>query len=56
MMYKDLKVNETLKIGDVVIKLLDKSGRVARLAIDVDKGMEIVKIPSVSLAPDHKRD
>ena len=34
MMYVDLKINDTIKIGDIVIKLLDKSGRLARLSVD----------------------
>lgn len=41
MMYIDLKINNTIKIGDVTIKLLDKSGRLSRLAIDAPKDCEI---------------
>jgi sRNA-binding carbon storage regulator CsrA len=33
-MYVDLKINDMIKIGDIVIKLLDKSGRLARIAVD----------------------
>jgi sRNA-binding carbon storage regulator CsrA len=44
-MYIDLKINETLKIGDVAIKLIDKSGRLARLAVDAQKSMPVSKQP-----------
>lgn len=44
MLYFDLKVNEVLRIGDVTISLVRKSGQLARLSIDADRGKEIRKI------------
>ena len=41
MMYVDLKINDTIKIGDIVIKLLDKSGRLARLSVDAPKSVSV---------------
>lgn len=41
MMYVDLKINDTIKIGDIVIKLLDKSGRLARLSVDASPSQPV---------------
>lgn len=44
MMYFDLKINERLQIGDATIKILDKSGRLVRLAIDADRSQKVGKL------------
>jgi sRNA-binding carbon storage regulator CsrA len=44
MLYIDLKVNEVLRIGDVTVSLVRKSGQLARLSIDADKSKEVKKI------------
>lgn len=46
MLFIDLKVNESLKVGDIVITLLQKSGQLARLSIDADKSKEIMQVVS----------
>lgn len=44
MMYIDLKINEILQIGDVTVKVLDKSGRLVRLAVDADRSQAVRKV------------
>ena len=44
MLYFDLKVNEVLRIGDVTISLVRKSGQLARLSIEADRNKEIRKV------------
>lgn len=46
MLYIDLKVNESLRVGDIVITLLQKTGQLARLSIDADKSKEIMQVVS----------
>lgn len=44
MLYLDIKVGESVTIGDnVVLTLEEKSGQVARLAFDADKSVSIGK-------------
>ena len=43
MLYVDLKLNEALKIGDVKVLLLYKSGKQARLAIEADPSITITQ-------------
>jgi sRNA-binding carbon storage regulator CsrA len=45
MLYIDLKINEVLRIGDVTLSLVRKSGQLARLSINADKTKEIKKFP-----------
>jgi sRNA-binding carbon storage regulator CsrA len=52
MMYVDLKINDTIKIGDIVIKLLDKSGRLARIAVDAPPSQPV----TVNKAPKATHD
>lgn len=40
MMHVDLKIGESIKIGEATLTLDDKSGKVVRLSIDAD-----IKIP-----------
>lgn len=40
-MYVDIRVGSILKIGDAVVTLQNKSGRVARLAVQVPDGTRI---------------
>ena len=44
MLYLDVKVNETWRIGDIKVTLIHKSGQLARLSIDAEKHKEIRKI------------
>lgn len=39
----DLRVGETLRIGDAVIVLEQKSGQLARLVIEADKSIPVRK-------------
>lgn len=41
MLKIELKVGESVRIGDAVVTLEDKSGRVARLAIDAPRSVPI---------------
>lgn len=44
MLYLDIKVGESVTIGDnVTVTLEEKSGQVARLAFDADKSVPIRK-------------
>ena len=44
MLKLELRVGESLKIGEAVLTLEDKSGRIARLAIQADKSVPIHRI------------
>lgn len=44
MMHVDLKIGESIKIGDAILKLDDKSGKVVRLSIDADKSIPIQRV------------
>lgn len=46
----ELRVGESLKIGDAVLTLEDKSGKVARLAIQADKSVPIHRIQRPTVA------
>lgn len=41
MLKLELKVGESVKIGDAIVTLEDKSGRVARLAIEAPRSVPI---------------
>ena len=44
MLKLDLRVGESVKIGTATITLEDKSGKVARLAIQADKAVPIQRV------------
>lgn len=44
MLKLDLRIGESVKIGDAVITLEDKSGKIARLAIVADKSVPIQRV------------
>ena len=44
MLKLELRPGESVKIGDAVVTLEDKSGKVARLAIQADKSVPIVRV------------
>lgn len=44
MLYLDVKVNETWRIGDITVTLIQKSGQLARLSINAEKDKKIHKI------------
>lgn len=50
MLKLELRVGESVKIGDAIITLEDKSGKIARLAIQANKSVPIVRVPSVTAA------
>ena len=41
MMHVDLKIGESIKIGQATLTLDDKSGKVVRLSIDADRAIPI---------------
>ena len=43
MLYVDVKMNETLEIGDLRVTLIHKSGQLARFRIEGDRNVEIRK-------------
>ena len=57
MMHVDLKVGESIKVGDAVLKLVIKSGQVVRLSIDADKTIPIQRVnnekPNSLIAKDY---
>lgn len=46
MLHLDLKINETIQIGDVLITLIKKTGQLARLSIDASKDIDIKRLPA----------
>jgi sRNA-binding carbon storage regulator CsrA len=46
----ELRVGESVKIGDATVTLIDKSGKVARLSIEAAKTVPIQRIQSTSMA------
>lgn len=43
MLYVDIKLNETLKIGRVSVTLVHKSGKKARLMVEADPEIRITQ-------------
>lgn len=50
MLAIDIKVGESIKIGDAVITLEDKSGKTARLIINADKSIPVKRMQSSTMA------
>ena len=50
MLKLELRVGESVKIGDAVVTLEDKSGRIARLAIEADKSVPIQRVQANTAA------
>jgi sRNA-binding carbon storage regulator CsrA len=46
----ELRVGESVKIGDAVITLEEKSGKIARLAIEADKSVPIERVQPATVA------
>lgn len=44
MMHVDLKIGESIKIGQATLTLDDKSGKVVRLSIDADRAISIQRV------------
>lgn len=44
MLKLELKPGESIKIGDAIVTLEDKSGKVARLSIQADKSIPIDRV------------
>ena len=51
MQYVDIKINETLQIGDATVTLVRKSGQLARLSIIAGKEILVKKIDNVISLP-----
>lgn len=46
MLKLDLRVGESVRIGDVAVLTLEaKSGQIARIAIDADKAVPVTRVP-----------
>lgn len=50
MLKLELRVGESVKIGNAVVTLEDKSGRIARLAIEADKSVPIQRVQATTAA------
>jgi sRNA-binding carbon storage regulator CsrA len=50
MLKMEIRVGESIKIGDAIITLEDKSGKVARLSIKASPSVSIVHIGKTSAA------
>lgn len=50
MLKLELRVGESVKIGDATITLEDKSGKIARLSIQADKSVPIQRVQPTSMA------
>lgn len=50
MLKLELKVGESVKIGDAMVTLEDKSGKIARLSIEADKSVPIQRVQPTSMA------
>ena len=50
MLKIDLRVGESVKIGDTVITLEDKSSRIARLAIKAPQSVPITRVQQATMA------
>ena len=50
MLTIDIKVGESIRIGDATITLEEKSGKIARLSIEADKSVPIHRVQSTSMA------
>ncbi len=44
MMHVDLKIGESIRIGQATLTLDDKSGKVVRLSIDADRAIPIQRV------------
>ena len=43
-MHVDMKIGESIKIGEAILKLGDKSGKVVRLSIDADRAIPMQRV------------
>lgn len=50
MLKLELRVGESVKIGDAMVTLEDKSGKIARLSIKADKSVPIQRVQPTSMA------
>jgi len=49
MLRIDLKVGQSIKIGDgIIVTLEDKSGKTAKLAIDADRSIPVQRVPQAT--------
>jgi len=46
----EIRVGESIKIGDALVTLESKSGQIARLAIDASKDVPVHKVQSSTMA------
>lgn len=50
MLNLDLKIGESVKIGDAIVTVADKSGRLVRLTINASKDVPIRKLQQATMA------
>jgi sRNA-binding carbon storage regulator CsrA len=50
MLRLDLKIGQSIKIGDAIVTLEDKSGRVAKLAIEAPQSVRVERVPQLTPA------
>lgn len=50
MLKLEIRVGESIKIGNATVTLEEKSGKIARLSIEADKSIPIQRVQSTSMA------
>lgn len=48
MLRLDLKIGQSVRIGDAIVTLDDKSGRLAKISIEAPKSVKIERIPEIT--------
>ena len=48
MLFVDVKINESLQVGDVVLKLLQKSGQRVRFEVEAPKAIEVKRLTPIT--------
>lgn len=56
MLFVDLKIDETIEIGGISVRLVRKTGQLARLAIDANKDTKIHHVKRESALQPEKND
>jgi sRNA-binding carbon storage regulator CsrA len=48
MLFVDVKINESLQVGDVVLKLLQKSGQRVRFEVEAPRAIEVKRLTPIT--------
>ena len=50
MLKIELRVGESIRIGDATVTLEEKSGKIARFSVDADKSIPIQRVQATGMA------